>query len=232
VLCQEEIEMPSKVRSRAADAPGARERIVLTAERMFAERGYDATSTAKLAVEAGVPQGLVFYYFATKLDLLLAIVRERPTPQAIATEEWLEPGESVRELLDRVIAVLDAELYRHRHIRVIVFREAHLHPEIDERARQLVRDGTSAVAGVLARGYDATHDQAVLNAVAGLVVRSRLIDAVLLRSDAGDRPGISPTTLDLLATSATTTQPGPEATHSASRQPREARRAPPVPSPQ
>jgi AcrR family transcriptional regulator len=184
-------------------APGARERILVTAERMFAERGYDATSTAKVAAEAGVPGGLVFYYFATKLDLLLAIVRERPTPQAIETRELPPPGASVRELLDHVVAVLDEELYRHRHIRVIVFREANLHQEILERSRQLVEDGTAAVAGVLARGHDATDDPAQLAAVAGLVVRSQLIDAVLLRGEVADRSDRFQITLDLLAAAAT-----------------------------
>ena len=190
-------------RQRTADAgEPARDRILRTAERMFAERGYDATSTAKLAAEAEVPQGLVFYYFATKLDLLLAIIRERPTPAVLREEVDLPRDAPVRLLLDRVVAVLDHELYRHRHIRVIIFREAHLHPEIDERARRLIEAGTAAVADVLGKGRDATDDPEVLAAVAGLVVRTRLIDAVLLRGDES-RPPVSATVLDVLAAAAT-----------------------------
>jgi AcrR family transcriptional regulator len=194
--------MARKERGTEAPPPGARDRIVQTAERMFAERGYDATSTAKLAAEAGVPQGLVFYYFATKLDLLLAIVRERPTPEVVTGEDDLPPDASVREVLEHVIGVLDDDLYRHRRIRVIVFREAHLHPEIDERGRRLIAVATDTMAGVLAKSRDATDDPDVLTAVAGLVVRSRLIDAVLLRGDER-RPVVSPAMLDVLASAAT-----------------------------
>jgi AcrR family transcriptional regulator len=194
--------MVRKPRDVEAAVPGARERILGTAERMFAERGYDATSTAKLAAEAGVPQGLVFYYFATKLDLLLAIIRERPTPEVMTGEGDLPPDASVREVLQHVIAVLDTELYRHRHIRVIIFREAHLHPEIDERGRRLIAAGTAAMAGVLTKAADATDDPEVLTAVAGLVVRSRLIDAVLLRGEER-RPVVPEAMLDVLASAAT-----------------------------
>ena len=54
----------------------ARERILAAAERLFAERGFDHTSTALVAAEARVPQGLIFYHFKTKMELLLAVIRE------------------------------------------------------------------------------------------------------------------------------------------------------------
>ena len=54
----------------------ARGRILAAAERLFAERGFDHTSTALVAAEARVPQGLIFYHFKTKMELLLAVIRE------------------------------------------------------------------------------------------------------------------------------------------------------------
>lgn len=185
------------------DQPGARARILETAERMFAERGYDATSTAKLAAEAGVPTGLVFYYFSTKLELLLAIVRERPTPQVVANAGRLRAGGTVRELLEAALDVLAAELDRHRYTRIIVFREAHLHPEIQARARQLIEQASAAVAHVVATGRDATDDTDMLTAVAELAVRSELIDAVLLHAPDDAPPRRSRAALEILAAAAT-----------------------------
>ena len=45
--------------------PSAQERILAAAEKLFAERGFDRTSTARIATEAGVPHGLIFYHFKT-----------------------------------------------------------------------------------------------------------------------------------------------------------------------
>lgn len=49
-----------------------RTQIVTVARQLFAERGYDATTTRGIAHAAGVSDGLVYQYFATKRDLLLA----------------------------------------------------------------------------------------------------------------------------------------------------------------
>jgi AcrR family transcriptional regulator len=49
--------------------------LVNTALRLFAEKGYDATSIRNIATEAGVSLGLLYNYFASKEDLLLEIFR-------------------------------------------------------------------------------------------------------------------------------------------------------------
>jgi AcrR family transcriptional regulator len=52
-----------------AAANDARYRILDAAENQFAEHGFDATPTARIAAEAGVPKGLLFYYFPKKIDI-------------------------------------------------------------------------------------------------------------------------------------------------------------------
>src|SRR5262245_50312331 len=99
-----------------------RQLIIETAERLFADHGYDATSTARIAHEAGVPSGLVFYHFATKLDLLLAIVHERPAPNEVLRSA--ARGHTVRQRLRAVVTAMTEELEVNRAARIIVFREA------------------------------------------------------------------------------------------------------------
>lgn len=41
---------------------------------VFAERGYDGATTARICRRAGIGSGTFFHYFATKADLLLAIL--------------------------------------------------------------------------------------------------------------------------------------------------------------
>jgi AcrR family transcriptional regulator len=58
---------------RRRQAEQTKERIVEVALHLFAEQGYTATSTRQIAHTAGVSEGLIFHYFPTKMDLLLAI---------------------------------------------------------------------------------------------------------------------------------------------------------------
>ena len=69
----------------------ARDRILEAAERLFAEQGFDRTSTARIAAAASVPHGLIFYHFKTKMDLLLAVVRDR---EVLALDNLLPPPDT------------------------------------------------------------------------------------------------------------------------------------------
>ncbi|MEU4602234.1 helix-turn-helix domain-containing protein [Kribbella sp. NPDC023972] len=154
-----------------------RQHIIETAERLFAEHGYDATSTARIAHEAGVPSGLVFYHFATKLDLLLAIVNERPTPSAVLRSA--SRGRSVRGRLRAVVSAMAGELEHNRAARIIVFREAQACPEIATRAAELFAEAAATVADVLS-GADDLADPARVRTAAELVVSRVFLDIVVL----------------------------------------------------
>ncbi|HEX4222968.1 MAG TPA: helix-turn-helix domain-containing protein, partial [Pseudonocardiaceae bacterium] len=56
----------------------SRERILAAAEELFAESGFDATPTSRIAERANVPKGLVHYYFRRKPDLLVALIERLP----------------------------------------------------------------------------------------------------------------------------------------------------------
>jgi len=50
-------------------------KILETSLKLFAEKGFDATSTNKIAKEAGVSEGLIFRHFESKEGLLQAIMQ-------------------------------------------------------------------------------------------------------------------------------------------------------------
>jgi len=52
------------------------EKIVQAALQLFAKEGYHATSTSKVAKQAGVSEGLIFRHFGNKEGLLQAILEE------------------------------------------------------------------------------------------------------------------------------------------------------------
>ena len=54
-----------------------KERLILdTAVKIFAEKGFDKTTTKEIAREAGIAEGTIFRYFKTKNDLLTGIMGE------------------------------------------------------------------------------------------------------------------------------------------------------------
>ena len=52
------------------------EKILNTALKLFAENGYDSTSTSKVAKAAGVSEGLIFRHYTNKEGLLSAIMEQ------------------------------------------------------------------------------------------------------------------------------------------------------------
>jgi AcrR family transcriptional regulator len=85
-----------------------RAQLLRAAAVLFSERNYDAVSTADVARAAGVARGLVHYYFGTKRDLYLEVVRgmfevpddlfattpagggrDREPDLAVAVDRWL-----------------------------------------------------------------------------------------------------------------------------------------------
>lgn len=182
-----------------------REVIIETAERLFAECGYDGTSTARIAHEAGVPSGLVFYHFATKLDLLLAIVHERPTPSQVIRSAT--QGRTVRRRLRAVVAVMADELERDRAARIIIFREAQARPEIAARGAALFAEATAAVADVLSGADDVVVDPDRVRTAAELVVSRVFLDIVAL-GQAATAAKRHAAMIDLVTESITTPTPG------------------------
>lgn len=164
-----------------AQRPTKRQLIIETAERLFAEHGYDATSTARIATEAGVPSGLVFYHFATKLDLLIAVVQERQSPSEVLRSA--ARGRTVRGRLRAIVASMVEELEKDRASRIIVFREAQGRPEIASRAAELFAEATATVTDVLSGADDVVADENRVRTAAELVVSRVFLDTVALGQD-------------------------------------------------
>ncbi len=71
-------------------APDRRSAILAAARRAVGRRGYSATSMRDVAGEAGVAQGLIHYYYATKDALLVAVVRAMLDEQLARLRKRLE----------------------------------------------------------------------------------------------------------------------------------------------
>jgi TetR/AcrR family transcriptional regulator, transcriptional repressor for nem operon len=89
-----------------ATRPTTRDRIIVTAMRLFLAKGYGATSIADILAETGINSGSLYHAFPGKQDLLLAVLEAYRTgigPMLIAPA-W----DGVDDPLERIFALLGA----------------------------------------------------------------------------------------------------------------------------
>jgi AcrR family transcriptional regulator len=150
-----------------------RQAIAEAAQRLFAERGFDAVTVAEVAREADVSQGTVFNYFPTKEELfysgmvvfeaqLVDAVRERP------------PGESVLAAFRRFVLEGTSRLAREDVADVIetAGRIVTASSALQARERAIVAEYTDALAALLAEetgaGADDVEPHAAASALMGV----------------------------------------------------------------
>jgi AcrR family transcriptional regulator len=56
-------------------AEDTRQRLAITAMRLFSEKGYESTSVSDILKAAGANSGSLYHFFATKQDLLMEVLR-------------------------------------------------------------------------------------------------------------------------------------------------------------
>jgi AcrR family transcriptional regulator len=93
--------VPTPLRQPRADAARNRESLLAAAEVEFAERGGDV-SVADIARRAGVAKGTVFRHFATKEELMAAVVSGHLTALTVVATQFAaspDPGGALLEFL-------------------------------------------------------------------------------------------------------------------------------------
>jgi AcrR family transcriptional regulator len=107
----EEAEMAGASRPERADAARNRERVLVAARRLFAERGVRSVTMSDVAAAAGVAKGTVFHRFGDRAGLAMALVDEQERAlqeQILRGPPPLGPGAPPRERLQAFLAALAA----------------------------------------------------------------------------------------------------------------------------
>lgn len=131
-----------------------RERILAAAAASFAEGGYDATSLAAIAKEAGISKPIVYEHFASKTDLFASLLERHATELAAAVyermdalDESLSAEESLRTALDAFFEFAERRPFAWRTL----FRDPPSEPELVVAYGQLREFARDAVAERLQR---------------------------------------------------------------------------------
>jgi AcrR family transcriptional regulator len=103
---------------RAAQAERTRQQILETAQRLFTEHGYDATSLQMIADEMGLTKAAVYYHFRAKSDILRAAMQ----PGIQRLEALLDDAAALRGRRARIEYLVNGFvdfLIQHRHYAVM-----------------------------------------------------------------------------------------------------------------
>jgi AcrR family transcriptional regulator len=142
----------SNEEAKTKGTPGAEEtrtRILDAAQCLFAAQGFDATPTKAIAEQAGVPNGLIFYYFPTKKALLEMLIAERnmlPDIQAIVQAP-------VRRDVHATLVTLAKNylkaLKQHEDLSRIMLREFRSHEDVTKNFKTLREEQLRLIAAYM-----------------------------------------------------------------------------------
>lgn len=143
---------------RTVDAGAKHDDLVAAAAELFLAQGYDATPIAAIAERAGVTTNTVYWYFADKEQLLIAVL------DALATEKLAAYGQlSGRSLASRLTWVVQQLQEVSQLVATVHARAGHSerisawHDGFHEAVRRLLR-AELEVLGVSAKRIDAEAD--------------------------------------------------------------------------
>ncbi len=171
--------------------PANREKIIQAASQLIRERGIANTTLADIAVAAGISKGTLYYYYATKGDLIFDIADRHMTNMTDRIFRWLE--KSGTDLPPRTVyrMVLDTVMHSRSRgqIHVYLIQEALTeNPSLRKRFvqeyarwREIIEQGFARVYGD--NGEYETMARVLLATIDGLILQ-RLIGVDPLPIDA------------------------------------------------
>jgi AcrR family transcriptional regulator len=115
---------PAKTgRSRKRNRAAKQRTLLRAATRLFAARGYEATTTREIATRAGCAEGLIHRYFGGKSGLLLALMQSHGLLMTSPSGERLPAAEDVATEIRQIIQQELQRYSTHRDFtRVVVAR--------------------------------------------------------------------------------------------------------------
>jgi AcrR family transcriptional regulator len=151
--------------ARARQADQRRSELVETALRLFAERGFRATTIADIATATGTAHGLVYHYFSSKDELLEAVLDRYTFLPRLRDLLAVSPDRPASEVLTEIAIGLSAMLRDRPEVLRLVVTESPTNPIVAGALAQVTEEGLALLTDYLrarmADGELQTHDPSV-----------------------------------------------------------------------
>ena len=133
---------------RSSGTDETRQRIMLAAAQVFAEKGYARATTRALAAAAGVNEVTLFRHFGSKQNLFAAIVENYAAPALTAAFKAQLTGDYHQDLLTMGTMVMSVLLERRDAMRMMLCEAEHF-PEVRQVMAQNPRHLRQALSSYL-----------------------------------------------------------------------------------
>lgn len=122
---------------RTRDRAGKKQALIDAALRLFASKGYDATTTREIAACAGCAEGLIHRYFNGKAGLLPALLERRVSQEVADLTLHLRPGDSFEDEYLQLVNWAVEHIWQDREFLKVAIPRAVLDPDFGQRLRQI-----------------------------------------------------------------------------------------------
>jgi AcrR family transcriptional regulator len=142
--------------TRAKQADARRDELLRVALRLFAERGFEGATIADIATATGTAHGLVYHYFSSKNELLLAVLERFSFLPELRRLLDVSPEREAVVVLTEIAVRFSALLRERADLLRLVSRES--------QTNQIV---AAALAGVMVEGTEVISTYLVARVTAG-----------------------------------------------------------------
>jgi len=87
-----------------------KQRILEAANRLFYHQGYNKTSFSDVVEAAGVPRGNIYYYYKTKDEILIEVIKYRLSRIDTMLKAWSDQYRTAIERLKRFLDILPSSI--------------------------------------------------------------------------------------------------------------------------
>ena len=135
-----EIERPAaRLRSkRKRDRAGKQQALLQAALRLFAQKGYESTTTREIAAAAGCAEELIHRYFNGKSGLLPALIEQRVLEEVGDLSQGVRPAPTLQEEVLQLVAWEVERMWQNRDFLRVFIRSAIVDPAAENVMERVV----------------------------------------------------------------------------------------------
>ena len=122
---------------RTRDRAGKKQALIVAALKLFASKGYDATTTREIAAAAGCAEGLIHRYFSGKAGLLPALMEYRISQEVADLAQHVRPAHSFEDEYLQLVTWAVEHMWEDREFLRVAIPRALLDPDFGHLLRQV-----------------------------------------------------------------------------------------------